>query len=350
MPQGVDMITDKAILNNWHIIGKSEDVRRGEIYAVHLLEQEGVLWRDNEGQVHFWDDRCPHRGASLTIGNIKEGELRCHYHGWRYDKDGQCTHIPAHPDLPIPKAACVKSYSVCERYGYVWGSYGKPERGVPTIEAFEEEDRLNLVLGPLSVNTSPGRMVENFLDMAHFPYVHGGYLGFEEAPTVADYKVESTAEGITAYDCTFAQPAASAGDKSAISDENELQQISYTYKTLLPYTALLIKRTEGRDKDEVMMLSASPVDETHINVYALWSQGYDENDRSPSYVEEVKKFTLDVIYQDVPTVESQKPKLLPLADLASEVPQRCDMGSIAYRKWLIEAGITYGTTLPAPDA
>ena len=341
------MITDKVLLNDWHIIGKSDEIRRNEIYPVKLLEEEAVLWRDNEGQVHFWDDRCPHRGSALSIGNIKDGELRCHYHGWRYNTDGKCTHIPAHPDFPIPKAACVKTYSACERYGFVWGSFGKPEHDVPTIEAFDEEDRLKLVLGPMSVNTSPGRMVENFLDMAHFPFVHGGFLGYEESPTVGDYKVETTAEGVTAFDCTFNQPKAASGDKGSISDENELKQVYYTYKVIRPYTAILIKSV-GSDKDEVMLLSASPVDETNINLYAIWSQGYGEGSDIESYVDEVTKFTLDVIKQDIPTVESQKPKQLPLADMGSEIPQRCDQGSLAYRKWLIEKGVTYGTTLPNP--
>lgn len=79
-----------------------------------------AVWRPETGPANVWEDRCPHRGMRLSFGFVRDGRLRCIYHGWGYEPGGHCAFIPAHPDLAPPKTICANVYPSEERYGIVW--------------------------------------------------------------------------------------------------------------------------------------------------------------------------------------------------------------------------------------
>ena len=78
------------------------------------------VWRSAAGQVHAWDNRCPHRGMRLHHGFVRGEQLACLYHGWHYGEDGACSKIPAHPDLEPPSSICVPTTPCVETDGVVW--------------------------------------------------------------------------------------------------------------------------------------------------------------------------------------------------------------------------------------
>lgn len=82
--------------------------------------QDLAIWRGASGQVHAWGDRCPHRGMRLSHGFVRGETLACIYHGWQYDADGGCAHIPAHPDLVPPKTICATTFACAEANGVIW--------------------------------------------------------------------------------------------------------------------------------------------------------------------------------------------------------------------------------------
>ena len=77
-----------------------------------------------------------------------------------------------------------------ERYGFVWTTLGTPERELLDIPEADEPDRRLVLCGTVAVNASGLRIVENFLDMAHFPYVHTDILGVEPHTEVMHYTTE----------------------------------------------------------------------------------------------------------------------------------------------------------------
>ena len=81
---------------------------------------EVVVWRDNKGAAHVWEDRCPHRGMRMSFGFVRGDHIACLYHGWQYDTGGQCQYIPAHPGLDVPKTIKIPTYAVEERLGVIW--------------------------------------------------------------------------------------------------------------------------------------------------------------------------------------------------------------------------------------
>lgn len=106
--------------NPWIPIALSASIEPGTSAGTRVLGEERVVWRDEAGAPHVWEDRCPHRGMRMSFGFVRGDHIACLYHGWRYDTAGQCRHIPAHPDLDVPKTIKVPTFAVAEKGGIVW--------------------------------------------------------------------------------------------------------------------------------------------------------------------------------------------------------------------------------------
>src|SRR5688572_3509203 len=64
---------------------------------VLLLGEKLIAFRDSNGKIGLMDQACPHRGASLFFGRNEECGLRCVYHGWKFDAEGNCVDMPNEP-------------------------------------------------------------------------------------------------------------------------------------------------------------------------------------------------------------------------------------------------------------
>ena len=103
-------------------VALSSHIEPGTSTGAVVEQAELVVWRDNSGKVHVWEDRCPHRGMRLSFGFVRGDHIACLYHGWQFDTGGQCRHIPAHPDLEVPQTIKVPIYRAEEKLGIVWAT------------------------------------------------------------------------------------------------------------------------------------------------------------------------------------------------------------------------------------
>jgi phenylpropionate dioxygenase-like ring-hydroxylating dioxygenase large terminal subunit len=322
------MILDPVLVNDWHPVIRSDALLSGKPVGARLLGEDLVLWRAGD-QICAWQDLCAHRGTRLSLGSVKDTSLACPYHGWVYDASGQCIHFPAHPEQVPPAKAHVKVYQAKERYGMVWVALGQPEQDVPFFPEEPDARFRKLLTGPFPPMRANGpRVIENFLDVTHFPFVHGGILGDPARPQISDYVVETGAQGILARDVVTFQPdpyGTGAGDT-----------VTYTYRVFRPLTAYLEKDAPDGSR-LTLMLTLTPHDELSTSA---WFYGA-VNDKINVTPQEWDDFQNSIFSQDVPIVESQRPELLPL-DLQAELHLRSDRLAIAYRRWLRELGLTYG--------
>jgi nitrite reductase/ring-hydroxylating ferredoxin subunit len=104
----------------WIPVALSADIEAGTSAGTLVSGEERVVWRDDKGEIHVWEDRCPHRGMRMSFGFVRGDHIACLYHGWRYDTGGQCRYIPAHPDLEVPQTIKVPTFAATERAGIVW--------------------------------------------------------------------------------------------------------------------------------------------------------------------------------------------------------------------------------------
>ncbi len=223
------------------------------------------------------------------------------------------------------------------RYGYLWTTLGQPARDVLPIPEADEDDRRLVVCGAISVKSSAPRVVENFLDMAHFPFVHTDILGAEPHTEVRHYTTEirRDIDEVWATNCEFFQPQAALSAKEGIMTQ-------YQYRVADPFAVLLYKTCpNAANRWDVICLFVQPVDPELCRAHPVMFLIDDV-----STVTELVAFQQVIFLQDRIILENQRPLLLPL-EPRSEIPTRADASSVAYRRWLKEKGIVYGTTAQA---
>jgi nitrite reductase/ring-hydroxylating ferredoxin subunit len=110
----------------------------GQPQRVRVLGEDLLAWRDTDGKVGFNQEACPHRGVSLYYGRNEESGLRCCYHGWKFDADGNCLEMPNEPaDSNFKKKVAITSYRSAEAGGLIWIYMGSDQETPPPLPQFE---------------------------------------------------------------------------------------------------------------------------------------------------------------------------------------------------------------------
>ncbi len=231
-----------------------------------------------------------------------------------------------------PSGDQLRALPVQERYGYVWTSLGTPTGDVFAMPEFDEEGRRLVVCGIATVNTSPGRIIENFLDMSHFPFVHTDILGAEPDTEVLPYKaqVRSDSNELWATECGFFQP-------KAMASSSDGADVEYSYRVPQPFAAVLYKSSPGKDGAfDLVGILPQPLDQTLCDIH-YFMLVFDEQNSD----QELIQFQQGVLMQDRIILENQRPRELPL-ERGAELPIRADIASVQYRRWIKDMGVGYG--------
>ncbi|MEB8338321.1 Rieske 2Fe-2S domain-containing protein [Streptomyces endophyticus] len=141
---------------------------------VTLLGEKLIAFRDTEGRIGLLDEMCSHRTASLFFGRNEESGLRCAYHGWKYDVDGNCVDMPSEPP---ESRMCQKikqpAYPCVERGGVIWTYMGpaelKPE--LPELEWAGLPDG-QVVVTKRRQMTNFMQAMEGGIDSSHVSFAH----------------------------------------------------------------------------------------------------------------------------------------------------------------------------------
>ena len=110
-------------------LASKELVADGEPRRLVLLGEKLMAFRDSSGRAGVMDHRCPHRCASMFFGRNEEGGVRCAYHGWKFDVDGNCVDMPSVPaGQDFKDKVKAKAYKVAERNGLIWVTWVRAAR------------------------------------------------------------------------------------------------------------------------------------------------------------------------------------------------------------------------------
>ncbi len=144
---------------------------------IRIMHEDLVVFRDRSGSYGVVENRCGHRGVALYYGFVEKDGLRCPYHGWKYDRTGQCIETPFEPeDSPICGEVRIKSYPVQVLAGLIFIYMGPdPERAplLPRWDVLVREDgkRRIQIRPPIRCNWL--QVQENTADVTHTYYLHG---------------------------------------------------------------------------------------------------------------------------------------------------------------------------------
>lgn len=316
-----------ALARFWYPVAYETELPSDKPIQRALLDELLVLFRSGD-RIVAAKDLCIHRGAPLSMGWLEGGEIVCAYHGFRYAADGRCTRVPAQPDAAIPKKLCMQTFATEVRYGLVWVCLSPdPVRPIPDWPLLLDPALKHMRLPPQDWRAAAPRQAENFNDVSHLSWVHTGTFGNRDRPEVERYEIHEDEHGIS-FDAPYHLVAAKMA-----ANPNGTSRILYEYRMRFPFfTFLTINFSDG--KHYYLWDLPSPVSARRTRVFFLMAQDYG-HDADPA---EIMRFQENVLNEDRPMVESQRPEELPL-DLAEEFHIRADRFSTHFRTALRRFGL-----------
>ncbi len=267
------------------------------------------------------------------MGTCEGATLRCAYHGWVFDERGVCVEIPAlgeHSVLPS-RASLRGPAGVHESHAMLFIAPDEPLTPRPSVAAAADPTFLRGDLPVMEVRASAGLLADNFLDMAHFPFIHAGTFGADGAREVPNYRVTRTGYSFEAtYEHEFAHredPGVAAGLRPLV------QRRRLTYRYTAPFHLELAIEFLDAGGSNVIGFFLTPVDDETVRIYSsLWR---DDLDGSIERMREAIEFEVAVINEDLWLQTRMEVLSIPL-NITSEVHTRADRTTVELRRILAD--------------
>jgi phenylpropionate dioxygenase-like ring-hydroxylating dioxygenase large terminal subunit len=320
----------QILSRRWFPVARSVDVQAQPLAAT-LLDMDLVIYRSSAG-IHIARDVCPHRGVPLSMGCVEGDELICAYHGLRYGIDGQCTRIPAQPDLKPSARFRLTTFPALERFGLVWTCLapqaGEPD--LPSMPSWDAEGHQPILPPFVDIAASAGRQVEGFVDVAHFAFVHHEAFADRNRPEVPTYQTDFTDFGLRTEYWSDVSNYPKALQHRAPDDFKWLR----VYEIYPPFNAVLTVHFPNDGLLHIMN-AASPVSARKTRLFVPITRNFDVT----GSLEDVYAFNAQIFAEDQAIIERQHPEDLPL-DIQAEAHFAADRTSAGYRRLLREMGLS----------
>jgi vanillate O-demethylase monooxygenase subunit len=170
--------------NTWYVACMPDEID-GKPLGRQICGEKMVFFRGPEGKVAALEDFCPHRGAPLSLGSVKDGQLTCGYHGLVMGCEGKAVSMPGQRVKGFP---AIRRFPVEERYGFIWVWPGDPAQADPALIHHLEwavSPEWAYGGGLYHINCEYRLMIDNLMDLTHETYVHSSSIGqkeIDEAP------------------------------------------------------------------------------------------------------------------------------------------------------------------------
>jgi phenylpropionate dioxygenase-like ring-hydroxylating dioxygenase large terminal subunit len=314
----------------WHPVARSSELGDQPI-RVLLIGTAWAVARTDAGLLAVVD-RCPHRRAPLSAGQVIGDQLQCAYHGWRFGADGRCGLIPAlGPDGKIPASAGVRAaWGVTERYGLIWIAPEEPVAPMIELPDWDDPERSRVDMEVFSGRYGAALLIDNQIDMGHFPFLHAATFGTPAGEVLPPIEIEREPWSFTAR---ARVPITAANDPAVAAGERPAQQYrDMTYRYQAPFSLELRLDYPVMGGSTLISFFAQPEAEDRCRFYATLSfdqpGGFDE-----LALAERVKFEYQVVAEDMDLQIRFDDLSLPLGP-GAEAHTRADKPSIEYRRIL----------------
>ncbi len=322
--------------NCWYPITFVRDFPRNRPYGFTLYDEPFVLFRVRGKKLACLQDICPHRAAQLSDGQIRDGKIECLYHGWQFNPEGKCQHIPQLPDeAKIPKLACVKSFFVVEKQGIIWVWRGQSETAdenlIPILPELEKSEFVQADF-MLDLPYEQSYLIENVMDPAHVSISHHNTRGGgnrQNAQPLEMEVIQTSSLGIR-------------GKWRGINQPNDSWKfIDFIAPSLVLNTAYV----QSKNWTFGLALYSLPVGKNRCRLLARGYRNFWKWDVKirPRWLDHLN--TNKILEQDLPLIVGQQQQIEKLAQNLKQTYfplKTSDLLVIEYRKWLDK----YGSILP----
>jgi phthalate 4,5-dioxygenase oxygenase subunit len=249
----------------WIPAAKSSEVPTGgDPLRLMLLGEKLIAFRDDAGRLGVMDHRCPHRCASLFFGRNEDGGIRCVYHGWKFDTEGNCLDMPNLPaDQAFRQKVKAKAYRVTERAGLIWVYMGARAEAPPMsmIEAtLLDAAEVQPMFAQRACNWL--QALEGDIDTSHFGFLHAGSVRPDEVgdDNLLKYQVGNRAPSYHVTDTDWGTMY--SAHRPAEDDKTywRFAHFGFPFWTWVP---------QGEITDRVQARAWVPMDDTHTMFISL---------------------------------------------------------------------------------
>ena len=328
--------------NAWYVACTPDEIAAGPL-GRKVCGERMVLFRAEGGAVAALEDFCPHRGAPLSLGSVREdGRIVCGYHGLVMGGDGRCVSMPGQRVRPT-----IRCYPVIERYGFVWVWPGEKALADPARLphlAWAEDPLWVHRGGRFHVACDYRLMIDNLMDLTHETYVHASSIGQREIEEAAPQtRVEGDCAVTSRFMSNIMPPpfwrAALRGNGLADDVACDRWQIC----RFTPPSQVMIEvgvahvGTGGYEAPPHSKASSIVVDfitpETDTSIWYFWGMARNFNIADEALTETIRAGQAAIFAEDLAILESQQRNL-------AEQPQRhlmrlnIDMGGFESRRIL----------------
>jgi phenylpropionate dioxygenase-like ring-hydroxylating dioxygenase large terminal subunit len=304
----------KGFAGVWSPLALAREVGR-KPRPFKLAGEPVVLFRDRQGRPAALIDRCPHRGVQLSLGRVTgDGCLECPFHGWRFQADGRCAHVPLNH---IPEDRLVRhratALPVREAAGLLWVHTGPDPEDEPLVPDVLTDPRHSIFRLVKTWRAHWTRAMENMLDLPHLPYVHRRTIGFDlrrrlRPDSLMELTTEETPTGMVVRWSLDGQP-----------DPAHLVWMK-------PNGMQLFVPVPGRQL--FIHVWCVPIDQEHTRMVAVTARNFGRYNPLVRLFDQVNRY---ILHEDQAVVESSQPPIVPPA--ASEVSVPTDRPTLAFRKY-----------------
>lgn len=293
---------------HWYVVLSARELKSRPL-ARTRFGQRLVFWRDSDGKPACLLDRCPHRGAALSLGDCTGDNIACPYHGFQFDGLGYCQRVPAEGrDFKIPAHFRASAFTVGESQDYIWLWTG-PELGDEPLPPPPRQPGIDALISEECQQVWPAdhtRCMEGVLDHSHLPFVHRRTLGRRIKDPTTRIRVEQTPCGLRA---------------KLMENDRVRHHVDLTYPNI--WTQLL---TDGY----AMSTAFAPIDERRTQVYCRVHYAPRWRAFRPLMRLWCRFSNYLVFHEDQAVLQSQFPYSVDHADAEKLVPS--DAAIVGYRQ------------------
>jgi phenylpropionate dioxygenase-like ring-hydroxylating dioxygenase large terminal subunit len=345
--------TDTALRRGWHVVATSDEIGRDPV-QVWLLGEPWVLVRlpaagsgaDGATRLVAFEDRCPHRLAPLSAGTVVGETLQCGYHGWCFDAEGACTAIPAigGSDRIPPRARVAAPAALAEAGGLVFLAPDAPVGDRLDLPYANVDGFLHHHLVPARARVGAGLMLDNFLDLAHFPFVHAATIGTADALEVPELVVERDGLGMVVTSTHWFPNHEDPGVTQGIRPLLQQRSLRYDYRA--PFQASLRIDYVQAGGTNVLDFFVQPESAEQCRIYTVLHR--DDLDDAEQLAD-AGAYEQKILDEDLHLQEQYVDRSLPL-DITAEVHVRTDRPGVELRRILADFVAAATTSQAHPGA
>jgi len=310
--------------NAWYVAAMPDEILDKPL-GRQICGERLVFFRTADGRVSALDDFCPHRGAALSLGFVRDDTLVCGYHGLAMGCNGRTAGMPGQKVGGFPP---IRTYPVIERYGFVWvwpGEAALADAGKLHHLAWAESAQWRYGGGRFHIDCDYRLMVDNLMDLTHETYVHASSIGQKE---IDEAPVKTRVEGdeiVTSrfMDAVHAPPFWRMGLRGAGLPEDQLVDRWQVCRFSLPSHVMIevgvaLEGKGGYDAEDRFKASSIVVDfitpETETSHWYFWGMARSFAVDDQGVTDSIREGQRKIFSEDLEVLEQQQANLLRYPD------------------------------------